>query len=280
MSEEDVVLERVEARCGMQSVVNGDGDFEAALVAVIEPWLGRDRVIPVRICGMAGAKRGWQEVPYAAVPCSPKTPFQSVLTRRSDLSVFIRGGVKQGLPADVMRGEETQIAGLLAEMPGYEGLVCLPGTHTKWALVRAGEIQSFQTFMTGEVFALLCGQSVLRLTLGSEGWDEPAFLDGVSRSVGAPAGLFSECFRLRAEALLNGLEGALARSRLSGLLIGQELAAVRPETEVVIIGSDSLAGSYRVALRWMQVEARTLDVESAVVAGLGGGDFGFNGSQP
>ena len=61
-----------------------------------------------------------------------------------------------------MRGEETQIAGALSLMPGFDGVLCLPGTHSKWAQICAGEVVSFQTFMTGEMFALLSEQSVLR----------------------------------------------------------------------------------------------------------------------
>ena len=51
-----------------------------------------------------------------------------------------------------MRGEETQIAGFLALNPGWDGVICLPGTHSKWAHVSAGEVVSFQTFLTGESF--------------------------------------------------------------------------------------------------------------------------------
>ena len=71
-----------------------------------------------------------------------------------------------------MRGEETQIAGLVAAEPGFDGVACLPGTHTKWAHVSAGEVVSFASYMTGEIFALLAGQSVLRKTLATDGWSD------------------------------------------------------------------------------------------------------------
>jgi hypothetical protein len=73
-----------------------------------------------------------------------------------------------------MRGEETQIAGFLAQNPGFDGVLCLPGTHTKWVHISAGEVVSFRSFMTGELFATVGPHSVLRHSVG-EGWDDAAF---------------------------------------------------------------------------------------------------------
>ena len=60
-----------------------------------------------------------------------------------------------------MRGEETQILGVLAASGRGDGLFVLPGTHSKWARVEAGRIVGFATFMTGEVFAALKDHSLL-----------------------------------------------------------------------------------------------------------------------
>ncbi|MGS0465992.1 2-dehydro-3-deoxygalactonokinase [Cobetia marina] len=61
-----------------------------------------------------------------------------------------------------MRGEETQLAGLVAAQPGYSGAVCLPGTHAKWAQLENGSITGFTTFMSGELYKLLSQDSVLK----------------------------------------------------------------------------------------------------------------------
>ena len=87
------------------------------------------------------------------------------------LTVPVIGGPAPDKPADVMRGEETQIAGFFFENQGFDGVLCLPGTHSKWVQISAGEIVSFRTFMTGEIFALLADRSVLRHTLDQE-WDD------------------------------------------------------------------------------------------------------------
>ncbi len=59
---------------------------------------------------------------------------------------------------DVMRGEETQVLGWLAQHPDRQQgrhLVCHPGTHAKWVVVEDGRIVRFVTAMTGEMFAVL-----------------------------------------------------------------------------------------------------------------------------
>ena len=116
------------------------------------------------------------------------------------LDVRVIPGLKQTSPADVMRGEETQIAGYLAGNPGFDGVLCLPGTHSKWVQVSAGEVVSFRTFMTGEMFALLARTSVLRLTVG-EGWHDAAFADAVADSMARPEALSQRLFSIRAEGL-------------------------------------------------------------------------------
>ena len=77
--------------------------------------------------------------------------------------------VRQDNPADVMRGEETQIRGFLSIFSNFDGIICLLGTHTKWVHVSAGEVISFRTFMSGELFDLLSKYSVLKHSVKSYG---------------------------------------------------------------------------------------------------------------
>ena len=107
-------------------------------------------------------------------------------------------------------------------------MACLPGTHTKWVQVSAGEVVSFRTCMTGEMFALLSERSVLRHSVAAEGLEEDAFEDALMATLARPEALAAGLFGLRAEGLLEGTAPGALRSRLSGLLIGAELAATRP----------------------------------------------------
>ncbi|MFN3577180.1 MAG: 2-dehydro-3-deoxygalactonokinase [Tabrizicola sp.] len=245
--------------------------FEPALLRLIGAWL--DDRPPVVACGMVGSRQGWCEAPYRAVPCSPLDRAALVQAPTGDprLSVRIVPGLKQARPADVMRGEETQIAGALRLMPGYDGVICLPGTHSKWAHVSAGEVVSFQTFMTGELFALLSGASVLRHGMQTEGWDDAAFDSAVSDAISRPERIAARLFTIRAEGLIAGLAPDAARSRLSGLLIATELAAARPYwlgQRVTLVGAERISMAYARALAAQGVEAKRLSATDCTLAGL------------
>ncbi|NBE09206.1 2-dehydro-3-deoxygalactonokinase [Paragemmobacter ruber] len=247
--------------------------FEPALLRLIAPWLTEGKVTDVVACGMVGSRQGWHEAPYRAVPCAPLDPGSLVAapTRDGRIRVRLVPGLKQAQPADVMRGEETQIAGTLSLLPGFDGVICLPGTHSKWAHLSAGEVVSFQTFMTGEMFALLSQASVLRHGMQGEGWEDAAFDAGVADALARPERIGAKLFGIRAEGLISGLSVAAARARLSGLLIGMELAAARPYwlgQAVVIVGSEGISGSYARALKTLGVEARLVTGGDAVLAGL------------
>ncbi len=110
-----------------------------------------------------------------------------------------------------MRGEEVQIAGYLASNPDFDGVICLPGTHSKWVEVSAGEVVSFRTFLTGELFSLLSNNSVLRHSIGT-GWDASAFEAAVSEAQSHPESLARSLFGLRAESLLADLPPDTARA--------------------------------------------------------------------
>ena len=244
--------------------------FEPALLEIIGPWLGEE---PVRVVasGMVGARQGWQEAPYVTVPCAP-TGARAVRPDAADprLDVTILPGLAQDKPADVMRGEETQIAGYLAGDPGFDGIVCLPGTHTKWVHVSAGEVVSFRTFMTGELFGLLSTASVLRHSVG-DGWDDDAFAEAVDDAMGKPEAIAARLFALRAETLLADLGEGTATARLSGLLIGAELAAARAYwlgQRIVLVGEDRQVSHYARALASLGAVAETADATQATLAGL------------
>ncbi|MEM1303235.1 MAG: 2-dehydro-3-deoxygalactonokinase [Pseudomonadota bacterium] len=245
--------------------------FEGALLDVVSPWLGAGTV-DVICCGMLGSRQGWVEAPYATVPCQALPEgFAKPQVQNPLLRVHVIPGVKQTNPADVMRGEETQIAGFLNLNPNWDGVVCLPGTHTKWAQVSAGEIVSFQTFMTGELFALVSDHSVLRHTIAPTGWDDQAFATALENAMSRPEATAARLFSLRAENLLNDLEGATARARLSGLLIGAELAAARPYwlgQQIAIIVASTVSQIYGSALTAQGVPATIADGPRMTLAGL------------
>lgn len=259
---------------------SGDGvgriareQFEPVLLRILGDDLPAEGHLTVICCGMAGSRQGWAEAPYATVPCPPPTIARAtrVRTRSPRLSVHILPGLSQSSPADVMRGEETQIAGFLSSQPGFDGVLCLPGTHCKWARVSAGEVASFRTYMTGEVFALLSARSVLCHSVSASGFDADSFRAAVSHAMSRPQALAGDLFSLRAESLLEGLDATVARSRLSGLLIGAELAAARPYwlgQEIAIVGEGGIARAYETALIAQGAAPRLVSAEEMTLLGL------------
>ena len=246
--------------------------FEPALLKLVDPWLGSG-VVPVLACGMVGARQGWTEVGYVPVPAHPAQLEAAPVTSRDPrIKVWILPGLSQSAPADVMRGEETQIAGFLAQEPEFDGVLCLPGTHCKWVRISAQEVVSFQTAMTGELFHLVAHQSVIRHVLDGDGEeDAEAFLSAVSDMLSRPEALSQCLFAIRAEAVLHGLSGPSARSRLAGLLIGAELAATRAYwlgQRVAVAAEPLLAGMYARALAAQGVAVEALDAGPLTRAGL------------
>jgi 2-dehydro-3-deoxygalactonokinase len=263
------------------------GEYDAALLALVGGWLRADRVTPVVVCGMAGAREGWAPAPYAdiATPLARIAADPAIPVADPRLSVRILPGLRQMTPPDVMRGEETQLAGLLAMEPDFDGVAVLPGTHSKWARVVAGRVGAFRSFMTGEIFALLASRSVLRHSMPADmgGLDEAAFRAAVLETSRRPEQAAADVFGVRAASLLGQATANEAAGRLSGLLIGAELAAAAAlfgDAPATLIGEPALCDWYGKALALTGRAARTVDPASAVLAGLTAAHAHLFGDRP
>lgn len=276
MGPNGVVVDHLSSDQGMGTLT--PDAFEPALLGLIDGYLSPDHVTPVFCCGMVGARQGWAEAPYANVPTKPAQYDQALAVPSADsrISVHILPGLSQSHPADVMRGEETQIAGYLAQNPDFDGVLCLPGTHSKWAHISAGEVVSFKTYMTGELFALLSQGSVLRHSLGGPDWDNTewdndAFIAAVDHSYARPQSVAGDLFSIRARDLLVGTNAGQARAGLSGSLIGLELAAARPYwlgQQVVLIGAPAMVAIYDRALGHLGAMVARHSGDDVTLAGL------------
>lgn len=252
--------------------------FPEALGAALAQMPLPQGPLDVVICGMAGARQGWLEAPYLEAPTdlgslgrgavSPHMPDE-----RFRVSILPGVCQRQG-GENVMRGEETQLLGMASLTPGYAGLVCMPGTHSKWARLDGTRIEHFSTAMTGEMFALLKGQSVLRHSLDGPldgpGQDE-GFVAGARDGLDNPTALLSQLFTVRAASLLSGKDPDWCAGYLSGLLIGTEIAANRNEINtdpVPLIGSEKLCALYMRVLHMAGASGRLVDSTEVVLAGL------------
>ncbi len=249
-------------------------DLEPVVMTLVEGWLPEGHTIPLLACGSIATHAGREKAAYRTVPCKPLGgAFINVPSRDPRLSIQVIPGLQQTRPADVTHGEETLIAGFLAQNPGWDGVLCLPGAQSKWVHLSAGEVVSFQTFLTGEMFALLSQHSELRHAVadGDAAWDSAGFTDGLTQGLDRPEWLLARLFSIRAEGLLAGLEPARARARLSGLLIGAEIAGAKPYwlgQRVAVVGESGLGELYAQALRRLSVPVSTHDAAGMALAGL------------
>lgn len=256
--------------------------FEAA-----QGWFDRHGTLPVTLAGMVGSNRGWKETDYVECPAAAGdlakaalrfeargVPF-SILPGLSCTNIF-------GFP-DIMRGEETQIFGWLEHMGLARGrhLVCLPGTHAKWAMVEDGSVRHFFTSMQGEVFDILMKHSLLGAGLPEGAGAAPIMREDTGFQLGldliaADPALAVEHAIFAARSLR--VRGALAdgdvAAFLSGLLIGADtrdaLHALQSREEAFetlsFVGSSALISLYAAAAERFGRKAHQLDAAPAMRA--------------
>ena len=233
--------------------------------------------IPVVISGMASSSIGMYELPYAELPFAldganalvhnfPGTdsfPYPSMLI----------SGVRND--RNVMRGEETQLIGM-ADMvnlpPGSkEAIFIFPGTHSKHVYVSNGELQNFDTYITGELFNLLGTHSILKDSIDTTALAEitqdnkEAFISGLQESVAS--GIMKSLFTVRTNDLFKRFDKKQNAHYLSGLLIGEELKIISAKTDatVVLCSASNLSSFYTTALETMNLPGSAIIIDPDVM---------------
>jgi 2-dehydro-3-deoxygalactonokinase len=129
----------------------------------------------------------------------------------------------------------------------------LPGTHSKWArLGDSDRVLGFQTYMTGELYAVLTQHSILgRLMAFGAPFAATAFVDGVRLGLRQHAHLLHTLFAARTAGLMGQRTPHELPDFLSGLLIGAEVASARHLASagaVTLLGDGALCDRYARAL--------------------------------
>jgi 2-dehydro-3-deoxygalactonokinase len=249
------------------------GQFESVFQELFGDWMQAEGALCL-ISGMAGSRQGWQEAPYCPCPAGFDELGQHLLWLQPDRIALVPGlscmNTDMLNTPDVMRGEEVQIFGALQLAGRDNATLVLPGTHSKWVQVHSGRVTQFQTFMTGEVFALLSQHSILSKTLDlNRAFEEAAFLQGVGQSQQAGS-LLHHLFAVRTLGLFDRQSAAQLTSYLSGLLIGEELRTQIINADlgpVILIGSETLNQRYSLALQHLGIACQSHGPE-ATWAGL------------
>ncbi|MHA4866574.1 2-dehydro-3-deoxygalactonokinase [Duganella sp. PWIR1] len=251
-------------------------EMEAIMNELMERWPDTTMVYA---SGMIGSNIGWAEVPYAAAPADiAAIALHGHATSIGRAPVHIVPGVScrrgyDGGP-DIMRGEEIELFGFAALEPAWNGLLALPGTHTKWARFEEGRITGFFTSMSGEIYDRLTAAGLLASIVEGEASDGPVFQEGVQTGLARQLGMATLLFGARARVMHGMLSKPDAASYLRGLLIGSEIADARAmlpdlgRVPVPLIGSGPVCKLYAAALVAIGAGSYFVDSRTACIAGF------------
>ena len=237
-------------------------NFSDVFHSIVSSW---DNV-PVLISGMLGSANGWREAKYVS-------SLDQIPQNLLDISDLIHrpGWIIPGLQyyhtfQDVMRGEETQLVGV-----DWNGLVILPGTHSKWVWMHRDKLLQFHTQMTGELFSLLKDKGLISTLIQKDMkqsiFSIQDFLAGVRESQGMGS-LLHKLFSVRARGVHGDINGLT--DYLSGLLIGSELVSQEVTKTILVIGNKALFSRYECALSivYPHVSVFFEDEEEATLRGM------------
>ena len=242
------------------------GEFPAA-AAEIRQRLGD---LPLLMAGMAGSNRGWVDAPYVPCPSGVDDLVRNLVWAGEREAIVPGLSYQDSQRADVMRGEEVQLLGAIADgsVP-RDAFVCHPGTHNKWVKVEGGAIASFRTVMTGELFNLLKKHSIIGDLLQGEVAADEVFKQGAQHGL-EQSDLPSALFAIRARWLLGRDEPKACASYASGLLIGTDvkIGLSDHDGEVIVMGRPELTALYAAAIAQAGRTARELDGERCFLAGI------------
>lgn len=262
--------------------------------------IARLRVVNSRHCrpthiaaaGMISSSLGLAEVPHVAAPAGLDELSGAAqwhhFDQVSDLPILLVPGVRCG-PAnpeiaqidsvDVMRGEETFCAGLVAlNVASPTGVVLNLGSHWKAIQLDDGRVSSSITSVSGELIDATQQHTILSGSVATKWPDrlEPKWLKAgmdLARQSGLARALF--CARL-----LDLSRQGTADDRLAfaiGAFIASDLDALRKrgaldlQREVGIIGSKALSEAWHFALSGAEIPSAIIDsatVESAFLTAL------------
>jgi 2-dehydro-3-deoxygalactonokinase len=243
------------------------------VAALVQRWPGTRHIYA---SGMIGSAMGWTDVGYAEAPAAAAGIARLARsTTIGDVPLIIVPGVAcrrtaDGAP-DVMRGEEIEILGTASSR---DGMIALPGLHTKWVKIRNNEITEFATSMVGEIFDRLTEKGLLASIVEGAGEPGAAFRAGIEKGRAGTLGLGALLFGARARVVRGDMEKGDAASYVRGLLIGADLVDATTlfgdlaTAPVTLIGEEYACRLYAAALDSIGIANRTVEPREACVRGF------------
>ncbi|HEV7814212.1 MAG TPA: 2-dehydro-3-deoxygalactonokinase [Janthinobacterium sp.] len=265
------LVSKAQAEVGVRdTAINGNNNAlkqavsETIAAALAQGGVGAAEVALALASGMITSAMGLLEVPHLPAPAGLEQ-LAAGMVRAAMPEVFaqplwfipgVRNQVDQiGLhnfeAMDMMRGEETEVIGLLErlQLNGHATLI-MPGSHTKLVSVDdKRQIVGCATTLAGELLQAITRHTLISQSLGAGFAEElvPAMvLAGAAAA--QQTGLARACFSVRTLAQFAGTERNERANFLLGAVLSGDLLALknscairmRPDTPIVITGKTML----------------------------------------
>ncbi|MDF2640614.1 MAG: 2-oxo-3-deoxygalactonate kinase [Novosphingobium lindaniclasticum] len=225
--------------------------------------------LPIVRAGMVGSDRGWHDAGYVCRTATIESVAAAMVQPEHGVAIVPGVCVNTRGRTEVMRGEEVQLLGAVAAgLAPVDALLCQPGTHSKWAVMKDGAIADFTTAMTGEMFALLKSHALIGREMYGDVEADAAFREGVETC--ADTDLLSALFGVRAASLLGKRAPGEAAAYVSGLLIGSDCRAriTRPGMTIHLLADGLLSRLYSAAITIAGGRVVIVDSQVSFIAGI------------
>ena len=271
------VLDRRESRDGLRRAAKRG--YEETLLRHVGAWLEPGTAIAVS--SAVPDRRVWIETPLLPAPVSVGALLDAAVRERlGEATVLALPGIASRVPGanDVMRREALLALGASGVPSGGgherdgQRLVVVPGRRSRWIRVSGGRVVAFRTGIGGELLELLLDGAFGRVMPSGGTSDDAAFFEGVEQGYRSRH-VVTDLFAVRATALLDERDPSLSRTRLTGLIIGNEIREAEVALEatgeaLTLIGEEAVLAPYVRALRHLGTTVGRVGIEAAARAGF------------
>ena len=251
-------------------------DCAGVFAEAVRTWVETYDISEALLSGAVTSNIGWLTTDYAPAPARPGDVLRKTIITDNGLScTFLSGtSVAEGPLGyfDTVRGEDMQAFGWMALTGLQDGVLCTPGTHTKWLTIKNGAIVSILTGVTGETFEVLNAHSILTRGAEQPSHETAEFDRGLRVMGGTPRPALTQMLMSVRNLQLSGdITAIRSADYLSGLLTGEDCAAaldILPKGPIHIIGDGHAIERYKRALLALGQKVETHDGQACVIAGL------------
>ena len=289
--DKSVILDRIKKKVGARS---GSPELRIAVREGIAELLAKNpgavgKASKIVLSGMIGSESGLCEIPHIVAPAGVEELRKSLVTvKMPDVTelplVFIPGvktfsdpGKKPLCELDIMRGEETELCGIMSEIGARKATVLLPGSHMKIIETDCeGRIISFRTSISGELSRAAAENTILSRSIGGV---FPASMDAEYLKKGfeyaKKYGIGEALFKVRVQGNFLGVDPEKLYAFLLGAVLKDDVMSLRPDGDpVVIAGSEPFRSALDVLIQGEKIiiDDKTSETAAALGAELIAGE--------